>query len=144
MNRLFITGRLTWEPKFYEEKIGKEAALFFNIANDDKYKSDSDDEPLYVNCEVRGDDAVRLSKKLYKGVGVIVTGKLKAGKDNYGNLKMACLCDTVEITKHTKAHLEKFGLTEDEKVSYNDQGYTTDKDGFMHVDENDESLPFDL
>lgn len=136
MNRLFISGRLTAEPKFFPEKVGKDALVSFTIANnrtiDDKKYT------LFMTCNLYGDRALKASRDLYKGVEVLVDGSLISTSDDYGNKGMKLLVTDYEIMKHTKAYIEQFGV----KTEHNKLSTGLEDEDFMAVDPN-EKLPWE-
>ena len=136
MNKLFISGRLTNELKFFPEKVGKDAMTSFTVVNNKKI--DNKDYTLYMNCQLYGSKAAKASKELYKGVKVIVEGTLISTSDEFGNKGVKLLVKDYEIVEHTKAYLEQFGT----KVNTNKLPDSLLEDEFMTVDPN-EKLPWE-
>lgn len=126
MNKLLMTGRLTYNPKYEPGLVGSRDLVTFTLANNTK------DDTIFLKCLYYGDNLSKLSKTLYKGVEVIVEGMLKQrGKDVY------VVAHDVQIKRHTKEHLEKYNTVSDSN---------TDEDGFMKVTETTylDEITFDI
>lgn len=115
MNSIVISGRLTSDPKFFPEKLGKNALTSFSLANNTRL-ADKTDRTLFMQCVQYGDEAAKTSKMLYSGVEVLVSGKLIPYKDDYGNSGVKILVSTVEIMRHTKKHLEEYGVSKKDEL----------------------------
>ena len=137
MNKLFISGRLTGEPKFFPEKVGKDPMASFTVVNNKKI--DNNEYSLLMNCQLYGPKALKASKDLYKGVEVLVNGTLISTTDDFGNRGMKLLVSEYEIMRHTKAYIEQFGV----KTSQNKLPKSLEEDEFMSVDPN-EVLPWEF
>lgn len=137
MNKLFISGRLTSEPKFFPERVGKDAMVGFSIANNKKI--DNKEYTLYLYCQIYGSNAAKASRDLYKGVKILVEGTLLGTSDDFGNKGMKLLVTNWEIMEHTKAYIEQYGV----KTSNKSLDKELEDDGFMAFDPN-EKLPWEL
>ena len=80
INRVVLTGRLTRDPELRATAAGTETlslALAVNDAVRDKASGEWAERANYVDCVVFGARAQALSRRLSKGSGVAVEGKLR-------------------------------------------------------------------
>lgn len=124
MRNVVMSGRVMSTPLYYPERVGaKSLTLFYLI-----------DQDVKVSCRAYGVVADKLNRQAYKGVKLLVSGTLENYKDS-----LVVSIDSFDIMAHTKEYLEKYGTVK-EKSS----GLEEDENGFLKIDPDDTSLPFDI
>lgn len=141
MNKVLVSGRLTDNPKFFPEKVGKEALTVFNIAVN---SLGTDKKVMFIGCQLYGSKAQRASTLFYKGVEVLLEASMMPYCDNYGNSSIKLNVKDYEIMKHTKAHLEQFGKVEEPVKNYKSEKIPweqeEDEEEFLNIDPNEKML----
>ena len=83
MNEVFVSGRLTNDPKIMATQAGK-AVVTCNVAVNrrtfDQNAQEWKDDTVFVPVVVWGEQANRLKDKLFKGTPVFVQGRLTSAE----------------------------------------------------------------
>lgn len=104
INRVNISGNLTFDPE-YRVTDGGTKILTFSVAVNDRVKDSQTDEwkdyPNYIPCKCFGNRAEGLSKVLRKGLKVALEGKLHYSSwetdDGQRRSRLEVNVDTVEF-----------------------------------------------
>lgn len=81
MNTVILMGRLTRDPEVrYSQEVDPVAMARYALAVDRKYKSDGGANTDFINCIAFRKNAEFAEKYLCKGMKIVITGRLQAGK----------------------------------------------------------------
>ena len=86
MNKVILMGRLTKNPEIkYAGKDNDMAVARYTLAVNRRYKCDGEQEADFISCVTFGKSAEFAQKYLYKGMRIVIGGRISTGsyKDSY-------------------------------------------------------------
>ena len=136
MNTVILMGRLTRDPEVrYSQGAEPIAMARYALAVDRKYKSDGGAKTDFINCIAFRKSAEFAEKYLRKGMKIVITGRLQAGK--YTNQEGRTVYTTdVVVESQEFAESKKSQENRDIWPPAGDGGFPNIPDGL------DEGLPF--
>ncbi len=138
MNKVVLMGRLTKDPEVRYSQGEKPMAIArYTLAVDRKFKRDGEANADFINCIAFGKNGEFAEKYLYKGVKILVDGRIQTGnytnKDGQKVYTNDCVVESCEFAESKNA-------SQSERPQPMTQ---TDSDGFMSIPDGiDEELPF--
>ena len=87
MNKVILMGRLTKNPEIkYAGKDNDMAVARYTLAVNRRYKRDGEQEADFISCVTFGKNAEFAQKYLYKGMRIVIGGRISTGsyKDKDG------------------------------------------------------------
>ena len=87
MNKVILMGRLTKNPEIkYTGKDNDMAVARYTLAVNRRYKCDGEQEADFISCVTFGKSAEFAQKYLYKGMRIVIGGRISTGsyKDKDG------------------------------------------------------------
>ena len=87
MNKVILMGRLTKNPEIkYAGKDNDMAVARYTLAVNRRYKCDGEQEADFISCVTFGKSAEFAQKYLYKGMRIVIGGRISTGsyKDKDG------------------------------------------------------------
>ena len=87
MNKVILMGRLTKNPEIkYAGKENDMAVARYTLAVNRRYKRDGEQEADFISCVTFGKSAEFAQKYLYKGMRIVIGGRISTGsyKDKDG------------------------------------------------------------
>ncbi len=87
MNKVILMGRLTKNPEIkYAGKDNDMAVARYTLAVNRRYKRDGEQEADFISCVTFGKSAEFAQKYLYKGMRIVIGGRISTGsyKDKDG------------------------------------------------------------
>ena len=135
MNKVILCGRLTADPEVhYAQGEQRTAVAKFTLAVDRRHNNEQQTAD-FIRVVGFGKLGEFVEKYLYKGIKILVTGRIQTGSytDKNGEKKY-----TFDVIAEECEFVEKKAQTEEKPQPI------TDKDGFMNVPEgiDMEDLPF--
>lgn len=128
MNKVILLGRLTKDPD--TRQAGETTVTRFTIAVDRRYKTEGGQAADFPNVVAFGKTAEFIQKYFYKGMKILVDGRLQTGsyeKDGVKHYTTDVIAEAVEFAESEKA----------------DTNNKVDADGFMEIPDGiDDELPF--
>ena len=136
MNKVILMGRLTKNPELkYAGKANDMAVARYTLAVNRRYKKDGDQEADFVSCVTFGKNAEFAQKYLYKGMRIVIAGRISTG--NYKDKDGKTIYTTeIIVEEHEFAQNINSDISTESAASSG-----TDKDGFMNVPD-EEEIPF--
>ena len=136
MNKVILMGRLTKNPEIkYAGKDNDMAVARYTLAVNRRYKCDGEQEADFISCVTFGKSAEFAQKYLYKGMRIVIGGRISTGSYKDKDGKTIYTTDVI-VEEHEFAQNKDSGA--EANLSRTEK---TDKDGFMEVP--DGELPFD-
>ena len=136
MNRVILMGRLTKNPEIkYTGKDNDMAVARYTLAVNRRYKRDGEQEADFISCVTFGKSAEFAQKYLYKGMRIVIDGRISTGSYKDKDGKTIYTTDVI-VEEHEFAQNKDGSGGEDLSETSK-----TDKDGFMEVQ--DGEIPFD-
>ena len=136
MNRVILMGRLTKNPEIkYAGKDNDMAVARYTLAVNRRYKRDGEQEADFISCVTFGKNAEFAQKYLYKGMRIVIGGRISTGSYKDKDGKTIYTTDVI-VEEHEFAQNKDGSGGEDLSETSK-----TDKDGFMEVQ--DGEIPFD-
>ena len=86
MNKVILMGRLTKNPEIkYAGKDNDMAVARYTLAVNRRYKCDGEQEADFISCVTFGKSAEFAQKYLYKGMRIVIGGRISTGsyKDKF-------------------------------------------------------------
>ena len=139
MNKAILMGRLTRDPEIrYTSGEKVMAVASYTLAVERRYKKDGEATADFLRCTAFGKAAEVAEKYFYKGIRIIVIGRLQTG--SYTNQEGQKVYTTDVIVEQQEfAESRK----NNEVPSEANPGTEADPEGFMDIPEGmDEELPF--
>ncbi|MFR3139059.1 MAG: single-stranded DNA-binding protein [Lacrimispora saccharolytica] len=139
MNKVLLMGRLTRDPEI-RYMSGEKATTMasYTLAVERRYKREGETTADFLRCIAFGRTAEFAEKYFYKGIRIIVIGRLQTG--NYTNHKGQKVY-TTDVIVEEQEFAESRRSNDIPAVSEFDT--RTDSDGFMNIPDGiDEELPF--
>lgn len=138
MNKVILMGRLVRDPEVrYSQGEKATAVARFGFAVPRKFKRDNEPDCDFINCVAFGKQAEFIEKYTYKGIKLLIEGRIQTG--SYTNK------DGIKIYT-TDVIVESCEFAESKNASQNERPQAapqTDSDGFMNIPDGiDEELPF--
>lgn len=134
MNKVILMGRLTKNPEIkYAGKDNDMAVARYTLAVNRRYKRDGEQEADFISCVTFGKSAEFAQKYLYKGMRIVIGGRISTG--SYKDGKTIYTTDVI-VEEHEFAQNKDSGAGADSS-----EPPKTDKDGFMEA--KDGEIPFD-
>ena len=90
MNKVILMGRLTKNPEIkYAGKDNDMAVARYTLAVNRRYKCDGEQEADFISCVTFGKSAEFAQKYLYKGMRIVIGGRISTGsyKDGFMEAK---------------------------------------------------------
>ena len=136
MNKVILMGRLTKAPEIkYLQEDNKTAMARYTLAVDRRYGKDWEREADFISCVTFGKSAEFAQKYLYKGMRIVIDGRISTGSYKDKDGKTIYTTDVI-VEEH------EFAQNKDNSGGENSTGTPkTDKDGFMEAAEGE--IPFD-
>ena len=136
MNKVILMGRLTKNPEIkYAGKENDMAVARYTLAVNRRYKRDGEQEADFISCVTFGKSAEFAQKYLYKGMRIVIGGRISTGSYKDKDGKTIYTTDVI-VEEHEFAQNKDGSGGEDLSETSK-----TDKDGFMEVQ--DGEIPFD-
>ena len=128
MNKVILMGRLTKKPEIkYAGKDNDMAVARYTLAVNRRYKRDGEQEADFISCVTFGKSAEFAQKYLYKGMRIVIGGRISTGSYKDKDGKTIYITDVI-VEEHEFAQNKENGagadLSEKPKI---------DKDGFMEA-----------
>ena len=80
MNKVILMGRLTKNPEIkYAGKDNDMAVARYTLAVNRRYKCDGEQEADFISCVTFGKSAEFAQKYLYKGMRIVIGGRISTG-----------------------------------------------------------------
>ncbi len=143
MNKVILMGRLTKNPEI--KYAGKDndmavarytlAVARYTLAVNRRYKRDGEQEADFISCVTFGKSAEFAQKYLYKGMRIVIGGRISTGSYKDKDGKTIYTTDVI-VEEHEFAQNKDSGAGADSS-----EPPKTDKDGFMEA--KDGEIPFD-
>ena len=95
MNKVILMGRLTKNPEIkYAGKENDMAVARYTLAVNRRYKRDGEQEADFISCVTFGKSAEFAQKYLYKGMRIVIGGRISTGsyKDKDGKTIYTTIC----------------------------------------------------
>lgn len=139
MNKVLLMGRLTRDPEVrYSSGEKATAVASYTLAVDRRYKRDGEATADFLRCIAFGKAAEFAEKYFYKGIRIIVIGRLQTG--SYTNREGQKVY-TTDVIVEEQEFAESRRSNEIPVVSNIDT--EVDLEGFMNIPDGiDEELPF--
>ena len=136
MNKVILMGRLTKNPEIkYAGKDNDMAVARYTLAVNRSYKRDGEQEADFISCVTFGKSAEFAQKYLYKGMRIVIGGRISTGSYKDKDGKTIYTTDVI-VEEHEFAQNKDSGAGADSSETPK-----TDKDGFMEA--KDGENPFD-
>ena len=136
MNKVILMGRLTKNPEIkYAGKDNDMAVARYTLAVNRRYKCDGEQEADFISCVTFGKSAEFAQKYLYKGMRIVIGGRISTGSYKDKDGKTIYTTDVI-VEEHEFAQNKDSGAGADSPETPK-----TDKDGFMEA--KDGEIPFD-
>ena len=136
MNKVILMGRLTKNPEIkYAGKDNDMAVARYTLAVNRRYKRDGEQEADFISCVTFGKNAEFAQKYLYKGMRIVIGGRISTGSYKDKDGKTIYTTDVI-VEEHEFAQNKDSGAGADSS-----EIPKTDKDGFMEA--KDGEIPFD-
>ena len=130
MNKIILTGRLTRDAEIGYIGATGTPKMAFSIAVERNYQKDKDNKKVdFINCEMLGQRAEKLSQYVTKGKAILVEGELNI--DNYEK--------DGEKKSFTKVKVDRLEFLAGNSNNENKANANTLE--FQEVDDNDD-IPF--
>ena len=135
MNKVILMGRLTKAPEIkYLQDDNKTAMARYTLAVDRRYGKDREREADFISCVTFGKSAEFAQKYLYKGMRIVIGGRISTGSYKDKDGKTIYTTDVI-VEEHEFAQNKDNGAGADSSETQK-----TDKDGFMEASEGE--IPF--
>ena len=135
MNKVILMGRLTKNPEIkYTGKDNDMAVARYTLAVNRRYKRDGEQEADFISCVTFGKSAEFAQKYLYKGMRIVIDGRISTGSYKDKDGKTIYTTDVI-VEEHEFAQNKDSGAGVDSSETSK-----TDKDGFMEASEGE--IPF--
>ena len=136
MNKVILIGRLTKAPEIkYLQDDNKTVMARYTLAVDRRYGKDREREADFISCVTFGKSAEFAQKYLYKGMRIVIGGRISTGSYKDKDGKTIYTTDVI-VEEHEFAQNKDSGAGADSSETPK-----TDKDGFMEA--KDGEIPFD-
>ena len=136
MNKVILMGRLTKNPEIkYAGKENDMTVARYTLAVNRRYKRDGEQEADFISCVTFGKSAEFAQKYLYKGMRIVIGGRISTGSYKDKDGKTIYTTDVI-VEEHEFAQNKDSGAGADSLETLK-----ADKDGFMEA--KDEEIPFD-
>ena len=135
MNKVIEIGRLTKDPEIrYSQGANTTCIARYTLAVDRKFKQEGQPNADFINCIAFGKLGEFAEKYLHKGVKIAVTGRIQTGSYTNKDGQKIYTTDVV---------VEEQEFCESKSQSNSQPQPTPSVDmGFMNIDTDMESLPF--
>ena len=136
MNKVILMGWLTKAPEIkYLQDDNKTTMARYTLAVDRRYGKDREREADFISCVTFGKNAEFAQKYLYKGMRIVIGGRISTGSYKDKDGKTIYTTDVI-VEEHEFAQNKDSGAGADSS-----EIPKTDKDGFMEA--KDGEIPFD-
>ena len=142
MNKLILMGRLTRDPEVRYGGANNNAIARFSIAVDRRFKRDGQPTADFFNCTAFGKLGEFVEKYLRKGTKIVLDGEIqnnnyqnKEGQTVYG---FQVIANSIEFAESKRAAEESRQEVQSTQSASKDLG----GDGWAHLDDIDDELPF--
>ena len=136
MNKVVLLGRLTRDPEVRYGGANNTAVAKYSLAVPRKFKRDGDQECDFINCVAFGKLGEFAEKYLRKGTKIAVVGRIQTG--SYTNKDGQKVYTTDVVVENAE-----FGESKNNQQNNdNPPPAPRDNDGFMNIDTDMDSLPF--
>lgn len=140
MNKVILMGRLTRDPEVrYAQNESGIAVARYNLAVDRKYKRDGEQDVDFINCVAFGRAAEFAEKYFYKGIKLVLIGRIQTG--SYVNKDGQRVYTTDVVIEEQEFAESKSSGSHNNSPSSGTSANQNSNDGFMNVTD-DEELPF--
>lgn len=138
MNKVILMGRLTRDAEVrYSQGEKATAVARFGFAVPRKFKRDNGPDCDFINCVAFGKQAEFIEKYAYKGIKLLIEGRIQTG--SYTN-KDGVKVYATDVIVESCEFAESKNANQSERPQPAPQ---TDSDGFMNIPDGiDEELPF--
>ena len=136
MNKVVLMGRLTADPDIRYTQDGKAVASYTLAV--DRRSSKQDQKADFIRCQAWEKNAEVAEKYFAKGTKLVITGRIATG--NYKDKDGKTVYTTDVIVEDQEFAEIKTGT--DKGSSKKAEKETPANDGFLSVNDIDESLPF--
>lgn len=138
MNKVILMGRLVRDPDVrYSQGEKSTAVARFGFAVPRKFKRDNEPDCDFINCVAFRKQAEFMEKYAYKGIKLLIEGRIQTG--SYTN-KDGVKVYTTDVVVESCEFAESKNAIQSERPQPAPQ---TDSDGFMNIPDGiDEELPF--
>lgn len=142
MNNVILSGRLTRDPEVRHSQNGNEDRIVarYTLAVDRVYSKENQ-QADFINCVEFGKLAEFAEKYFYKGIKLIVRGRIQTG--SYTNRDGVKVYTTDIIVESHEFAESKRNSEQNSNTSVSNDVPAVGSDGFMSIPEGlDEELPF--
>lgn len=141
MNKVILMGRLTRDAEVrYSQGERATAVARFGFAVPRKFKRDNEPDCDFINCVAFGKQAEFIEKYTYKGIKLLIEGRIQTG--NYTN-KDGAKVYTTDVVVESCEFAESKNASQQNTQEIPQPMPQTDSDGFMNIPDGiDEELPF--
>lgn len=135
MNKVVLLGRLVRDPEVrYSQNENSTAVARYTLAVNRRFKHEGEEQQAdFINCVAFGKSAEFAEKYLKKGMKIIVSGRIQTG--SYTN-REGHKVYTTDIV------IEEQEFAESKNSNSTQSNPEPTPDGFMHVPDNLDELPF--
>lgn len=140
MNKVILMGRLTRDAEVrYSQGEKATAVARFGFAVPRKFKRDNEPDCDFINCVAFGKQAEFIEKYTYKGIKLLIEGRIQTG--SYTN-KDGAKVYTTDVVVESCEFAESKNASQQNEQNSRPQPSNSD-DGFMNIPDGiDEELPF--
>ena len=144
MNKVILMGRLTRDPEVrYSQGENSSAIARYTLAVDRRFRRNNDGEQSadFINCVEFGKLAEFAEKYFYKGIKLIVRGRIQTG--SYTNRDGVKVYTTDIIVESHEFAESKRSSEQNSNAPVSNDVPAVGSDGFMNIPDGlDEELPF--
>lgn len=133
MNKVILLGRLTRDPEM--RQAGETSVVNFSIAVDRRFKKEGGQEADFPSCVAFGKTAEFIEKYFFKGMKIVLEGRLQTGSYTNKDGKKVYTTDVV---------VEAVEFAESKRTQEQWQEQGTEDGEFLSVPITDEELPFSI
>lgn len=144
MNKVILIGRLTRDPEIrYSQGENSMAIARYTLAVDRRGKREGEQSADFISCVAFGKSAEFAERYFYKGIKIVITGRIQTGSYTNREGQKVYTTDIVieeQEFAESKAASEGGGQSQ---AQNSQQQYQSAGDGFMNIPDGvDEELPF--
>lgn len=140
MNKVILMGRLTRDAEVrYSQGEKATAVARFGFAVPRKYKRDNEPDCDFINCVAFGKQAEFIEKYTYKGIKLLIEGRIQTG--NYTN-KDGAKVYTTDVVVESCEFAESKSASQSERPQLAPQSNSSDGEWMSISDGIDSDLPF--
>lgn len=140
MNKIILMGRLVRDPEVrYSQGEKATAVARFGFAVPRKFKRDNEPDCDFINCVAFGKQAEFIEKYTYKGIKLLIEGRIQTG--SYTN-KDGVKAYTTDVIVESCEFAESKNASQSERPQTAPQSNSSDGEWISIPDGIDSELPF--